>query len=149
MTRLIKLCLSAAVVATCFAMCGEANAQNYGYRFGVGLNYANNRPLLRNRGLRRNFVGGAIIAHPGIAPRAVEPPFFAMYPPVYYDKMIVRRPYGVSPYAAPPGIVPVEMNVVVPPQVQKNPYFVPETPPVSEEEPLPNRSEEIEDGKST
>lgn len=30
-----------------------------------------------------------------------EPPYFALYPPVYYSYP-VRRPYGLSPYAWPP-----------------------------------------------
>jgi hypothetical protein len=37
-------------------------------------------------------------------------PYFAQYPPVYYSH-IVPRPYGVSPYASPAGIVPVEMSI--------------------------------------
>lgn len=42
-------------------------------------------------------------------------PYFAQHPPVHYSREIVRRPYGVSPYAAPSGVVPVEMQVQLPP----------------------------------
>ena len=50
-------------------------------------------------------------------------PYFAMNPPVYYSDQIVRRPVGVSPFPAPPGVVPVEMTIKVEPQVMKNPYY--------------------------
>jgi hypothetical protein len=29
------------------------------------------------------------------------PPYFSLYPPVYYSGQIVRRPYGSSPFAYP------------------------------------------------
>ncbi|HMO94088.1 MAG TPA: hypothetical protein PKD64_18030 [Pirellulaceae bacterium] len=38
-------------------------------------------------------------------------PYFAEFPPVYYSKDIVRRPYGVSPYAVPPGMAPIESSM--------------------------------------
>ncbi len=62
-----------------------------------------------------------------------EPPYFAKFPPVYYSH-IVRRPYGVSPYAAPPGIAPVEMQAQYQPvpEVIVNPYFAPDAPANSE-----------------
>ncbi len=43
--------------------------------------------------------------------RPTNLPYFAEFPPVYYSQEIVRRPYGVSPYAAPPGIVPAEYEL--------------------------------------
>ncbi len=52
-------------------------------------------------------------------------PYFAKFPPVYYSH-IVRRPYGVSPYAAPPGILPVEMSahrVAREPLTIVNPFY--------------------------
>lgn len=54
-----------------------------------------------------------------------QPPYFAKFPPVYYSRA-VKRPYGVSPYAAPAGVVPVEMSHPMPkiePVVIENPHF--------------------------
>lgn len=55
-------------------------------------------------------------------PRHEEPPYFAKFPPVYYNG-IVRRPYGISPYAAPAGTMPVEMTVHPEPETVANPYY--------------------------
>lgn len=52
-----------------------------------------------------------------------RPPYFALFPPVYYNDQIVRRPMGVSPFAAPPGVTPVEMMQPVEPQHIVNPYY--------------------------
>ena len=54
-----------------------------------------------------------------------QPPYFAKFPPVYYSHA-VKRPYGVSPYAAPAGVVPVEMSHPLPsvdPVLIENPHF--------------------------
>ena len=54
-----------------------------------------------------------------------QPPYFAKFPPVYYSHA-VKRPYGVSPYAAPAGVVPVELTHALPranPVVIDNPHF--------------------------
>ena len=67
-----------------------------------------------------------------ITPRE-QPPYFAQFPPVYYSG-IVRRPYGVSPYAAPAGITPVEMSVPAPLTI-KNPFYNKQVAPVSNETP--------------
>lgn len=53
-----------------------------------------------------------------------QPPYFAKFPPVYYSHA-VKRPYGISPYAAPAGIVPVEMTHPMPavnPVIVENPH---------------------------
>jgi len=53
-------------------------------------------------------------------------PYFAKHPPVHYSDQIVRRPYGVSPYAAPAGVVPAEyylQEASAPPKLIVNPYF--------------------------
>ena len=42
------------------------------------------------------------------------PPFYAMYPPVYYSRPMARA-YGFSPFAYPPG-VPTPQNLVSAPQ---------------------------------
>ena len=55
--------------------------------------------------------------------RIEQPPYFAMYPPVYYSNQIVRRPMGVSPFAAPPGVLPVEMQAAPQAVRIQNPFF--------------------------
>lgn len=52
-----------------------------------------------------------------------RPPYFALYPPVYYSDQIVRRPMGISPFAAPPGVIPAEMTVMPEPATIVNPYY--------------------------
>lgn len=69
----------------------SAHAQGNGYDFGVGWGWAQ-QPLRLS------------------TPRE-DLPYFAKFPPVYYGDM-VRRPYGFSPYALPPGIEPVEQRVL-------------------------------------
>lgn len=101
------LILAIAVVALVFTT-SDASAQSYnnGYGFGTGIG--------------QSFIGGF-----GGGSRFTAPPFFAQHPPVYYNG-IVRRPYGISPYAAPPGIVPVEMTIPVEtaqPRKVHNPFF--------------------------
>ncbi len=132
-----KLMLSLAAVAmACFSGSPAVEAQVYqsGYEFGTGLQFG---------GIHGGFNCGNTFSRPreGL-------PYFAQYPPVYYSH-IVRRPYGISPFAAPPGIVPVEMTipaVIADPTVIKNPFFdapaqilpptsVPPQPPVTE--PIP------------
>lgn len=85
------------------------------------------------------FVSGNVLAQaPGCcSPDAYGPygvlrranrrviPYFAEHPPVYYSYP-VARPYGFSPYALPPGVLPVEMNVAPKPQEIINPYFQPQ-----------------------
>lgn len=56
-----------------------------------------------------------------IAPR---PPYFALHPPVYYDR-IVPRAIGYSPFALPPGVVPAENSVQVEPLSVMNPFYKP------------------------
>ncbi|MEQ8790432.1 MAG: hypothetical protein RIC55_29320 [Pirellulaceae bacterium] len=53
-------------------------------------------------------------------------PYFAEHPPVYYSYPI-PRPYGFSPYATPPFLLPAELQVSQPqPEEIVNPYFKPE-----------------------
>ena len=56
-----------------------------------------------------------------IAPR---PPYFALHPPVYYDR-VVPRAIGYSPFAVPPGVVPAENSVQVEPLSVMNPFYEP------------------------
>ena len=88
------LILAVAIVAMVFTTTNDASAQSHfgGFGFGVGLN--------------QSFNGGFG------ANRFRSPPYFAQFPPVYYNG-IVRRPYGISPFAAPAGIPPVELGIVV------------------------------------
>jgi hypothetical protein len=111
---------AAAILLTAISTC---SAQSDGYRFGVGWGYAGNYDCNGPYRFGRQFFGLPIAP----TPRIDAPPFFAQFPPVYYSPEIVARPYGVSPYAAPPGIAPVEMGGGGPLH-QVNPYFVPPMP---------------------
>lgn len=103
--------LTVALIATTFVLQSSSHAQIYGqgFQFGAGI----------QAGGLGNFGG---FYRP--IPRE-QPPYFAQFPPVYYSH-IVPRPYGVSPYAVPPGIAPIEMCVpaAIPhPSIIKNPHF--------------------------
>ena len=75
-------------------------------------------------------------------PRFEEPTYFSKFPPVYYSRR-VARPYGVSPFAAHPGVVPVEMRSGVPHAKVVNPYFDKVEPLLKNEEDCPlNQSPE-------
>lgn len=106
------LCLVMAIAAVSILTESGASAQGYssGYLFGSGIGAS----------------GGF-----GFRSRAREqPPYFAQFPPVYYSH-IVKRPYGVSPFAVPGGIAPVELGAQLPtPQCVKNPFFGKEVAPV-------------------
>ncbi len=67
--------------------------------------------------------------------RPQSPPYFAMYPPVYYSDQIVRRPVGVSPYAVPPGTIPVEMQMLPTDTAERisNPFFNPQPQQVADQ----------------
>ena len=120
MRILTTLAMAVAMVAV-FSATSTSEAQQFssGYRFGAGLNFSNN---FRNDRVRSGLFFRNFGFVPG-TPRLEEPPYFAKFPPVHYSK-IVRRPYGISPYAAPPGVVPVEMTVAPPaPKKVLNPYF--------------------------
>jgi len=101
---------SLAIAAVMLLGQNAVKAQDYGYRFGVGLGYSNyGYSNYGNRGFSSNS----------------QVPYFALHPPVYYSEQIVRRPYGISPYAAPPGIIPTEMIVAPDPVVIVNPHVNP------------------------
>ena len=122
MTRLLILAI--AVAAMVFTSNSNASAQSYnnGYGFGTG--------VLSSGGFGSGAFAGGFTA----------PPYFAQFPPVYYSG-IVRRPYGISPYAAPAGIAPVELNalnggVVVQPLTVKNPYMNQSRPAAATSKPV-------------
>lgn len=139
MKSLFRAALAIAVIAI-FSMTtqSEASAQNIttsynaGYGAGLGFGFANGNPTFtrsrQRRFARQNNRRGFGFGVPfnfggGLLERSEDLPYFAKFPPVYYSGK-VKRPYGVSPYAAPPGITPVEMNAA-PPVAQKvtNPFF--------------------------
>ena len=114
MRTVLTLALAVGMMAV-FSNTSEAQCAggcyNSGYGFGAG------------------YFANGFGARGFITPRE-QPPYFAQYPPVYYSG-IVRRPYGISPYAAPAGITPVEMTVPAPVTIS-NPYY--EVAPVSNQE---------------
>ena len=109
MKSALYLAMAVALVAV-FTTDVSAQSYNQSYQFGVGLNYGGGFPYPNlddcNRG---GFFGNRI----GVLRRQESPPYFAQFPPVYYSG-IVRRPYGISPYAAPPGIVPTPFTYCPP-----------------------------------
>jgi len=124
------LLLAVAIAAVTFVTETNANAQGYqnGYEFGTGLiasDYGRRqfRPNLRGFDAFRNFDRIRTRVRPETQP------YFAVNPPVYYSH-IVKRPYGVSPFPAPSGIMPVEMQFqpAVPVTI-KNPFFNQEVAP--------------------
>lgn len=127
----MKQLLAAMVALTVITFCSasEAQAQGFvgGYQFGSGIN--------ANCGL------GFALNHF----QREQPPYFAKFPPVYYSH-IVKRPYGVSPFAAPAGIAPVEMNHVAPkiePVTKLNPFYRPEAKQASEEKERPELKDKV------
>ncbi len=106
-TRVSRSFLSASAVLLVGSLLSvsSAQAQGNGYDFGIGWGFA--QPAVRFTTPREDL------------------PYFAKFPPVYYGDM-VRRPYGYSPYALPPGIEPVEQRVIersMGPRTIMNPYF--------------------------
>ncbi len=123
MKKIIALAVAFAAIAIVAGP--EASAQSFsfnnGYQFGAGANAGGLNFGVRNRGFGLGF--GGVISR-GIN-RPARPPYFAEFPPVYYNG-IVRRPYGISPYAAPAGIRPVELNHTpedIHPATVQNPFF--------------------------
>ena len=115
----VVLAAMASYTATSEAQCGSLNS---GFQFGTGVGFSGAGGI---GGFGNGFIGRGFFA-----PRQ-QPPYFAQFPPVYYSH-IVRRPYGISPFAAPPGIAPVELSIPVPAKVTiKNPYFNSDVAPVS------------------
>jgi hypothetical protein len=120
------LAIAFAVVAVTIMTDASANAQinSSGYGFGVGLNQAAGAQF---GGFRGGFLGPFNSVR-----RFEQPPYFARFPPVYYNR-IVRRPYGISPFAAPAGVTPVELTVpAIDPVTVKNKFFDSKVAPVSE-----------------
>ena len=121
MRTLLTLALAVAAFATMSMTESTAQAQtfNNGYQFGAGVNFGGG-------------FGGGQCCGLRTAQRQQQLPYFAQFPPVYYSH-IVRRPYGISPFAAPPGIAPVELSAPSQPITISNPFFDQEVAPVSSE----------------
>ncbi len=118
MTRLFFAATLAFAACAISSSSAQAQGLNSGYGFGLGANYSGVFSGLNNGFYNNGF-------------RNDQPPYFAQYPPVYYSH-IVARPYGISPYAAPPGIVPVEMNYADSSTVERivNPHYSSDEPTV-------------------
>ncbi len=127
----MRILLSFVVVLAAMATFSATSEAQYidGYQFGTGV-----------RG-SCGFLGRGCFT-----PRE-QPPYFAKFPPVYYSH-IVRRPYGISPYAAPAGIAPVEMGVPTAVTI-KNPFYAPEVEPASNEEAVEEKATDDDGNKLT
>ena len=125
MKRILAIALTVAAVTIMTDSSATAQINSSGFGFGVGLNQAGSAAFGGRRGV--GFLGPFNSVR-----RFEQPPFFARFPPVYYDR-IVRRPYGISPFAAPPGIAPVELSIpAAVPMTVKNQFFDSNVAPVSE-----------------
>ncbi len=73
-----------------------------------------------------------------------RPPFYAMFPPVYYSYP-VPRPYGYSPFAYPPGTMTPEVLSGAVASTITNPYVSPENvaPPVPTIPTVPAKPQEL------
>jgi hypothetical protein len=109
LTAIRTLCL-AAVAATLLSAPATADAYwpYVGYGFGGPWNY-----------------GHAFNAGAGYVP---PPPYYSVFPPVYYSPHIQARHYGASPFAWYPGMEPIRYVDVYPaapaamPVMIENPY---------------------------
>lgn len=131
----MKRLLAVAVAIAAVTMLSEttANAQGYagGYQFGAGIHSAHGFGGARCGNFNGfNRLGLGRVSAFAFTQRTEDLPYFAKFPPVYYSN-IVARPVGISPYAAPPGIAPVEMNHAPVKNVTiQNPYFDRKATPV-------------------
>ncbi len=113
-----RVLTSIALLTVVGALFAPAASAHDGYGFGLGL----------------GFSQGYFQGYQGVNQRRI--PYFALHPPVYYGQK-VARPYGFSPFATPPAMVPAEMNYVPKVEVREieNPFYVPQ--PNAPGEPLP------------
>ena len=113
----MKRFIAIAAALAAIVICSEGNAQAQSRLHSGGFPYPGSS-------YQQGFNGG--FGFDGFRLRREQPPFFAKFPPVYYSRAI-KRPYGISPYAAPAGVTPVEINYFKPvptnPVLVKNPYF--------------------------
>ena len=112
MKRLIAIAAAIAAIV----ICSEGSTQAQSLLNPSGFPYPNY--------IQQGLQGGPG-AFGGFRASREQPPYFAKFPPVYYSHA-VKRPYGISPFAAPAGIVPVEITHAPKqskPVVIHNPYF--------------------------
>lgn len=113
MKRLLAVAVAIAAVTMFSQSSAEAQGYANGYQFGTGISAVN------------GFGGGCCRSTP-----REQLPYFAQFPPVYYSN-IVARPVGISPFAAPPGIAPVELEYARVKDVTiSNPFFNGKAEPV-------------------
>jgi len=94
MTGNTKWLLAALLAATIFPTAAQAQYPYGGYGYGgFGWQSGYGQGVFRDSHMR--------------------PPFFALYPPVYYSNQIVRRPVGPSPFAYPSWYTPSQGQVVM------------------------------------
>lgn len=121
MSKQIGLGLAAVMVAALFSTSVEAQGYQDGYQLGAGFRSGYGPGI----GIGGGFLNRPFLGYPrfsAFTPRFEEPPYFAKFPPVHYSG-VIPRPYGISPYAAPPGIMPTEMMIRQEPAKIKNPFF--------------------------
>ena len=120
MKKILSACFGVIVGAAvlCSAETARADWPWGGYEFG-GYNWGFQRYALTNNQM---------------------PPYFAMFPPVYYRAPIQACAFGTSPYAYPP----CNCRPVVEPEVIENPYVKPD----ADAKPLPTPKPNVK-GKST
>ena len=102
MKRLLAMAVAVAAI-TMFSQ-SDAQAQNFhqGFQFGAGLSSGFGGSSFNRGGFNRGFG----FRSSGISSRD-DLPYFAKFPPVYYSN-IIARPVGISPFAVPAGVRPVE-----------------------------------------
>ena len=116
----MKRYIAIAAVLAAIVICSEGSSQAQSLLNPGGFPYPSY--------IQQGFQGGpGAFGGFGFQQPREQPPYFAKFPPVYYSHA-VKRPYGVSPYAVPAGITPVEYSVptqvrVSKPVVINNPYF--------------------------
>ncbi len=122
----IAFAVFAVTVMTDTSVNAQCNTSGYGFGVGIGQSRTGGGFAL---GGHQGLGGFGVLGPVNSVRRFEEPPYFAKFPPVYYSG-IVKRPYGISPFAAPAGIAPVELSIPVPTTV-KNKYFNSNVAPVS------------------
>ncbi len=100
------------VLLAASACASNANAQFLGGGGGYGLgffNYSNNNLMVQ------------------------RPPYYALYPPVYYSYPVART-YGYSPFAYPPGTMTPEVSPKVQAAIYHNPFVRRKAEPTAEKQ---------------
>ena len=128
MKRLLAMAVAIAAV-TMFSQ-SEVQAQNFnnGFQFGAGIRSSalsgGFSGINRFNGFRGfNGFNGFNGFSRGLLTRNEDLPYFAKFPPVYYSN-IIARPVGISPFAVPAGVRPVELDYAKPKRVtKKNPFY--------------------------